>query len=363
MGRDSENNLGSKFPILSFRLLAKTCMMSLALYFFLHDKVFAQDPQFSQFASAPIYLNPAFTGTTKGQRLVSNYRQQWSNTGKGYTTFAFSYDYNLSEARSGFGFMAMVDKAGVLAMKTTTLGLSYAFRVQLNRKWMLTPAIQFGYGNRSINHEDILLPDQTIFGDQPSPTVDPLIGTMDGISYFDFSSGVLLYSKYLWVGLSAHHMTNPNLSMIDAESKLHMKTSLHTGFKIPLASGMFKSKITPSIAPSFIFKKQGDVTQVDVGLNFHYNPVQVGVWYRGMPQAGYEEQGGGSSRDALIILLGMDYQQLQFGYSYDITVSSLGTKPGGAHELSLTYYIQNMRPKKHKYRTKEIPCPVFLVNK
>ncbi|MFM8742085.1 MAG: type IX secretion system membrane protein PorP/SprF, partial [Cytophagales bacterium] len=34
----------------------------------------AQDPQFSQFYAAPLYLNPAFAGSTNQNRVGINYR-------------------------------------------------------------------------------------------------------------------------------------------------------------------------------------------------------------------------------------------------------------------------------------------------
>jgi hypothetical protein len=44
----------------------------------------AQDPQLSQFFAAPLYLNPALTGTTFEDRLTANYRLQWTSLPKGY---------------------------------------------------------------------------------------------------------------------------------------------------------------------------------------------------------------------------------------------------------------------------------------
>ncbi|MDZ7648916.1 MAG: type IX secretion system membrane protein PorP/SprF [Cytophagales bacterium] len=43
----------------------------------------AQDPQFSQYYAAPLYLNPAFTGTTQDHRFITNYRNQWPNAARG----------------------------------------------------------------------------------------------------------------------------------------------------------------------------------------------------------------------------------------------------------------------------------------
>ena len=40
-------------------------------------KLQAQDPQFSQFYAAPLYLNPGFAGTTPYIRAGANFRSQW----------------------------------------------------------------------------------------------------------------------------------------------------------------------------------------------------------------------------------------------------------------------------------------------
>ena len=44
-------------------------------------QVKGQDPEFSQFYANPIYLNPAFTGTSALPRVVVNYRNQWPRQG------------------------------------------------------------------------------------------------------------------------------------------------------------------------------------------------------------------------------------------------------------------------------------------
>ena len=50
----------------------------------------AQDPEFSQYYAAPLYLNPAFTGTTADHRFIANFRNQWPNVAQGYVTYAAS---------------------------------------------------------------------------------------------------------------------------------------------------------------------------------------------------------------------------------------------------------------------------------
>ncbi|WKN29558.1 type IX secretion system membrane protein PorP/SprF [Porifericola rhodea] len=321
----------------------------------------AQDPQFSQFFAAPLYLNPAFTGTTKEHRFVANYRNQWRNIANGYVTYAFSYDYNMSDARSGFGVMASVDKAGAVAMGTTNIGFLYSYKIKLSNDWVLTPGLHFAYGSRGIDKDKVVLLDQLAYGDGSAPSNDPLVFSLKDSDYFDFGSGLLLYSKTFWAGISAYHMNEPNITMIGDNSKLAMKASIHGGARIRLYNGPFRKNKIPSIAPSFILKKQGSIEQLDLGVNFHYDPVMVGLWYRGMPAKENIEEST-ISQDALIFLVGMKYQQIEFGYSYDISVSSLGPSSGGAHEVSLAYKIHNLKRRKPKVKYKEIPCPAFLLD-
>ena len=79
----------------------------------------AQDPEFSQYYAAPLYLNPAFAGTSTDHRFIANYRNQWPNIARGYVTTAISYDYNLYQYNSGVGFLATLDKAGTAGMKSS----------------------------------------------------------------------------------------------------------------------------------------------------------------------------------------------------------------------------------------------------
>jgi len=42
-----------------------------------------------------------------------------------------------------------------------------------------------------------------------------------------------------------------------------------------------------------------------------------------------------TSRDAVVIMLGSQRDQVELSYSYDLTVSELGSSSDGAHELAV----------------------------
>ena len=92
---------------------------------------FAQDPEFSQYYAAPLYLNPAFAGTSTDHRFIANYRNQWPNIARGYVTTAISYDYNLYQYNSGVGFLATLDKAGTAGMKSSQFNFLYSYGLKL----------------------------------------------------------------------------------------------------------------------------------------------------------------------------------------------------------------------------------------
>jgi type IX secretion system PorP/SprF family membrane protein len=321
----------------------------------------AQDPQFSQYYQAPLYLNPGFTGITPQQRAVINHRIQWPSLPQAFATYAASYDIFVDELRSGFGIQVMVDKMGSAGWKTTTGGLLYSYKVKLTDKIVFSPGLYFGYGTNGVDRSKIRLGDGLEYetADKAYSSLDEDVNKKLGRqSYFDFNAGFLFYSRKVWLGAAFSHMNQPNLSVLGDVSRLPMKTTIHAGARLNL-KGNLRTKSVDYLTPSFIYRMQGaSFSQLDLGLNYHIDPVSIGVWYRGKP---FEQTVINSvAQDALIMTLGMYFKNLTIGYSYDFTISEMQTASGGAHELSLVLEFTSKpvrRNDKKKYRL--IPCPTF----
>ncbi len=326
------------------------------LFIVLIAELAAQDPQFSQYYQAPLYLNPGFTGITPQQRLVYNHRIQWPNLPQAFSTSAFSYDIFVDELRSGFGVLVTNDVMGSAGWRTNTAGLLYSFKVKLNDNLVFSPGLYFGYGTNGLDRSRLTLGDGLEFQGQ---SLDPELNKLGRQDYFDFGSGFIFYNRNLWLGGAFHHMNQPNLSVLNDVSRLPMKTSIHGGARLSLYNGPRTLAKVSYLTPSFIFRKQGkSFSQLDVGINYHIDPVSVGFWYRGKP---FEKTVINSvAQDALILSLGMYFKNLSIGYSYDFTISELQTAAGGAHEIAITYEFTAKplnRNIKRKYRM--IPCPSF----
>lgn len=315
----------------------------------------AQDPEFSQYYAAPLYLNPAFTGTANDHRFIANHRNQWPNITNGFVTYAFSYDYNLHNLNSGIGMLVLVDKAGTAGLKSTQFNFQYAYRVNFADKWVFSSGLNFGVGFRNIDFNKLIFYDQLDFEGNRDYSED--YDNIQSSSFFDFGAGGLIYSRKIWLGFSVSHLNKPNRSLLDDEALIPIKTTVHGGVRIPLYHGLMKRDRVAAIAPSFVYKNQGNFDQLDIGTYFLYEPVVVGLWYRGIPIR--QNISDNISHDAVVIILGFQLDKVELSYSYDLTISDLGPIAGGAHEIAVKYKLNVAASAKSKKRERFIPCPTF----
>jgi type IX secretion system PorP/SprF family membrane protein len=312
----------------------------------------AQDPHFSQYYASPLYLNPGFTGAMPVPRLILNSRIQWTGLPKAFSTYAISGDVYVDRFNSGFGFMAMTDRAGSANLRTTTFGASYAAKIRLTEKWVLSPGLTFGYGTRQIDLDKLVFGDQIIYN---GPTTDDAIRTLGSRNYFDFSSGVVIYNKMMWAGMSAYHLNEPNHSLLGEDSKVPMRFSFHGGIKIPIKHGPLSESRLASISPSFVYSVQGEFQHLDIGANMVFDPIMVGLWYRGVPTGkNYSDK---KSHDAAIFILGLNLKYFEAAYSYDFTISEIGPNSGGSHEISIIMLLTGLKRNKVAKKDKFLPCP------
>ena len=323
---------------------------------------FSQDAQFSQFYAAPLYLNPAYTGTIENTRVTANYRNQWPTAGKqAYVSSLAAIDHYFSKIKSGAGFMLMQNQAGASRLRSTEASILYSFHIDINYRWKFIPAIQATLVDRNINFYSLTFPDQYTNAGFTNPLSNEPSNYNNKI-YADFSTGGLLYSETFWFGASYHHLNHPNQSFNGNISRLPGELNIQAGAKISIDnSTQGRSSqdrhIEKALMPSVLYKQQGNFSQLDAGIYMLYNPMIFGVYYRGLPFKQYSTQY--PNRESIILMIGFNYQNFTFGYSYDIVVSRLTTASGGANELSINYLFgKEQDPRKNKYR-RRIPCPSF----
>lgn len=304
----------------------------------------AQDPQFSQFYANRLYLNPAFAGTERCPRVGLNYRNQWPSLDQGFVTYSASYDQHINAISGGLGFLAMRDESGAGSVTRQDISLMYAYQLNITRFFSMTAGAQVGYINKGVDW------DQLTFGDMIDPRQGFIYNTDEvpidqSKGAMDFSVGVLGFSERFFGGFAVHHITEPDIALTaGAASPIPRKYTIHAGMIIPIRGlgGVDKG----TISPNFVFQNQASFTQFNYGFYASKGVVIGGLWVRHSL----------SNFDAVTAMFGVHMDRFKVGYSYDLTLSTLGQEPGGSHEISFILNI-NCKVKKASYRT--VSCPNF----
>lgn len=316
----------------------------------------SQDIHFSQYNASPFNLNPALTGAFDGAfRFVGNERRQWASVTVPYQTFGFSADArNFLNSKLHTGISVYTDKAGDSQFGTLQIGMSCAYSLSLNAD--STQRLSMGlfpvFTQRKINYSKLQF-DSQYNGRQ----YDVSLGNNENFSitnrsYFNAASGILwsykiAERKNIVAGISFYNLVKPKQSFFnDNQIKLDRRFNFHTTAQIFL-----NEKI--DLLPGILFTQQGKFNEIDIGSAvkyvldgkpFHYRALYAGIWTR--------------AKDAGFGTVGMDYDNLNVGLSYDINYSKLrpASKMRGGLEISVIYIIRYLPPKREMHKI----CPDFL---
>ena len=304
----------------------------------------AQDPEFSQFYANPLYLNPALAGTGECSRIIFNYRNQWPSIPGNFVTYNASADFSLESISSGLGILVNSDNAGNGTFVTNRASLIYSYHLTVSREVQLNAGAEATFHYQKFNFDKLIFQDMINTGQ--TGEVPPDNST---VMVPDFSFGLLLGIKELiFIGISANHLSEPSLNYYNQtdNNKLYRKYTVHAGARILSGKGYDINSKDFVFLPQLIFQMQGNMHQMNIGLNVEKYPLVVGAWFR----HNFE------NADGAIFMVGLKQKRFRFGYSYDLSMSHLKGASGGAHEVSLAMLI-NCNKKRN--RPGAIKCPEF----
>ena len=329
--------------------------------------VHAQDPQFTQIYSAPMYLNPAFAGNLEydcrklpASRLKTNmnYRSQY---GSDFSTFYGSIDYREKSGKVGIGATFVHDEYGLAPVYASQANLVVSYKIPVDLSWQIHTGVQVGYQFRNVNLNRFIYPDQ-IDKTGIKPPLPNLLQNAD-TRFFDVGLGGLLFNDKMYIGAAVHHLNRPNQSFRgdSIQDPLEMKLSIHGGYKIMLdkSKGFKKSrKPEKSITPTCHFRYQRPFRQLEIGTFVNMEPGIFGLWYRGLPFL--KTPDGKFNQESICLMAGAklptDYGLMRLGVSYDIPVGSNTPSLGQTFELSVGYQFIDERCRK-RIVYKRIPNP------
>ncbi len=286
-----------------------------------------QDPQFTHNMFNHAFVNPGSFGMSNGITITSIFREQWLGF-KDYNgdkvapeTFLITADAPVRFLRGGVGFGIAQDKEAQI--KNMLVKLGYCYHLNLGNA-KLGIGLSGNFNNKTINTEKL----QAV--DDGDPVIQGL--TSDGVMISDMSVGVFLQKPQYYMAFSSTQIFETEKTSTGATASAFYKNRRHYyltgGYDITLPA--FQGYV---FTPSVFVKSDGNTLQSDFNLMAKYNnKIWGGVTYR--------------FNDAIALLIGMAYKDLEIGYSYDIPTSQIAAT--GSHEIMVRY---RFKLEKDKTRT------------
>ncbi|HET9277893.1 MAG TPA: PorP/SprF family type IX secretion system membrane protein, partial [Flavitalea sp.] len=293
---------------------------------------------------SPLTTNPANTGfiPDADYRLGANYRNQWSNImSLPYKTMSIWGDAQVFRDRIesgwvGVGGAIIRDVAGSGQLTSTKVYGSLAYHQMVGEAHLLSAGFNMGWANKRISTADLKFPDQFDgkFFDHNLPT--SVVIDNPNINYFDFQAGInyaFFPTEDLYIngGVSAHHLNRPKESFFSTTSVGidDRISSRYTAF----ANASVKMSDMVILNPMAYFTTQAKSSELVGGANIQYNLSGDGET---LLSGGLYWRPG----DALIPMIGFEWNSIKLSFTYDATSSPLKNynDSRGAYEFALLYH-------------------------
>ena len=321
---------------------------------------YGQDPQFSQFFSSPLNINPALTARINSDwRMITNIKDQWIGPASPYVTGTISYDRKIFQNKIpnvdnsddnvfGIGGMLMYDRAMNGIQKSTygSLNLSYnvLFAEGMVGKHRLGLGFGTTYARRYIDFSRLYFQNQWIGynGFNTSlPTGESALSEMK--PYFSLNTGAI-YTYYTEksnfdLGAAVYHVNKPKQTFLeDPNQYLAMRKVAHANFETFL-----NENVVLNINTVYQEQEKANYYSFGGGLGYFIQGQQntilnIGAWYW--------------SKHAIIPYVGLAMGDMQFGASYDITISKLRYADPRPKTFELSLILRGV-----KNPVNVIPCP------
>ncbi|NJX15417.1 PorP/SprF family type IX secretion system membrane protein [Tamlana crocina] len=298
-------------------------------------KAHAQDPLFSQYFLVPETLNPSFSGFEEASYFGLIHRTQWPSLDlRVDTDYAF---YNTwVENVGGIGFSILNQHENNSKYNHLQGNVNFAYHVKLANDWYFRPAIEVGFGSKSFNFSNLVLADQINInaGTVSGSTSDPYaMNANRKINFLDFTTGFVFDKKNIyndseiWLGASIKHLNKPNISFVEnGNVPLDIFYSIHANYKFPYYD-------YNDLLLSANYMQQGLYNRLDLSVTAQLEKLMLGLMAVTNPA---KNEGNSHLLTSVNAFVGLEFDQLRFGFSYDINTTKIG-RTDGVYELSITY--------------------------
>lgn len=323
-------------------------LTALVLILVMTATAWAQDPSFSQYFSSPLNINPALTANINSKwRFIANIRDQWIGPASPYTTGTASFDVSVLEDKMpegstfGIGGMMMYDQAMRGALKSTYLSINTSYNITLvdgDNTQRLGIGIGGIFSNKQVDFSKLSFGEQfngygfntnLPTGESALSNMKPYLSTTVGVLY-----SITTGNSNIDFGASAYHLNKPKQSVLeDPHQHLAPRYVGHANFETYLSDDVV-------LNTNAVYQRQATTSYASIGAALGYfltgDPEDVvlsaGAWYW--------------SKNAIIPYVGVSYQNMQFGLTYDVTVSKLSQAAQKPKSFEISLIVRgNGKPK------------------
>ena len=283
-----------------------------------------QQAQYSQYMNNNYILNPGATGVEDYIDVKFSYRTQWTGLQGAPKTYYGSISSSLGKWRTttkrtlrdrrrpfhALGALVYNDVTGPTSRKGAYA--SYAYNMVLRPNLRAALGVSAGMQQFAVDGQQLQFFDPTT------------VAASDASRVFDASVGLWVYSSDFYVGLSGAQLFankldfsyGPNSLNAGAGNTLKRHYFATAGVRLPLSEDW-------SLVPSVLVKAVNPAPlSLDLNAKLKYQDLLwAGVSWRAF--------------DSFVGMVGMSYEQLTLGYSYDAGLSKLAGYHGGSHEVLL----------------------------
>ena len=265
---------------------------------------------FSQYMFNQYSINPAVAGTKDYMPIALSYRRLWTGIDDAPTIQMISGHTSISDDMA-VGAKVFSSVTGPNTKTGFEGTYAYAFGITETSKLSLGLSLQL--------NQYFLDKSKLSFEDMTEPTI--ATGS-EKLILPDANFGAYYYDKNYYAGIAVQQLFGRKVNLLNdnLEQRQARHYFLHGGYIYDINDDF---SVEPSVLLRFI---EAGVFQADINAKVEYKKLAyLGFSYR--------------SQDAVVAMIGINNNALQFGYAYDFTLSDIRKYSLGTHEIMFTYKI------------------------
>ncbi|MDO5972412.1 type IX secretion system membrane protein PorP/SprF [Flavivirga aquimarina] len=292
-------------------------------------------PIYTDYLTDNYYLiHPSMAGVANCAKIRLTGRQQWFGQDDAPKLLTLSLNGRLGDSQSAIGGILYTDKNGYHSQ--TGAYVTYAHHLMFSRNEIDLNMLSFGLSAGFIQYK---LDETTFLFDGPDPIID---GIVQNESNFNIDFGF----SYHYLDFYAHGTVKNILKNSGVNNDIEITSNLR---RYLLSAGYVYSKFGSewSYEPSVLFQYKDGTKESSIDINakvykqMNFGKLWGGVSYRtSLDGAEFLTSSGSVSSqrlEQLTPILGVNYNQFMFAYTYTYQTNSVVFTNGGFHQFTLGY--------------------------